>query len=78
MEVLRFHFGRFDPRFQKVVEDMRLRLVDQCTIQNVSHGGDHTLDRFRTTENLHALRGVLNSPEARRNRSSSSLQTANC
>ena len=80
MEVLRFHFGRFDPRFQRVVEDIRLHLVDQSTIQSVSHCCDDASDQFRTTENLQGLQRVLRSAGARRNPSvpESSLAPTNC
>jgi hypothetical protein len=67
MEVLRFHFGSFDRRFQKIVEDIRLRLVDQATIQSGSHSCDDASDQFGTTENLQALQRALKSASARSN-----------
>ena len=66
MEVLRFHFGRFDSRFQKLVEDIRMRLVNQSTVQNAPHCGDDASDRFRMTEDLQALRCALKTAGARR------------
>jgi hypothetical protein len=73
MEILRFQFGKFAPRFLKVVEDIRLRLVDQSTIQSVSHCCDDASDQFRTTENLQALERVLKSAGAPQNLSSPEL-----
>ena len=66
MEVLRFHFGTFHPRFQRVVEDIRLRLVNQSTIQDMSRCDDAS-DQFRTIENLQALQRMLKGAGARRN-----------
>jgi hypothetical protein len=79
MEVLRFRFDTFDSRFQKVVEDVRLRLVNQSTIQDVPHCGDDASDRFRTTESLQALGRALKSAGARRSVSiaDSALAAAN-
>lgn len=67
MEVLRFHFGKFDARFQKVVRDIHLRLAVQSTIQSVSGCRDHASDQFRTTQNLQALQRTLSGAGARRN-----------
>jgi hypothetical protein len=64
MEILRFHFRSFDPRYRRIVQDIRLRLESQSTIQSVGHSKDEVEVLSSMTESLYALSDRLNSTES--------------
>ena len=64
MEILRFHFRSFDPRFGKTVRDIRLHLETQSTIQSVTECTDEAAALSSMAESLYALNDRLNSTQA--------------
>lgn len=61
MEVLRFHFQNFDPRFQKMVDSISTRIAEQHTITTVLETAACHQDAMRTADSLQALGRALQS-----------------
>jgi len=59
MEVLRFHFACFDPRYRKVVEDLQYRLINHSNVIVASEKDPRDSDVVGTSSSLHALRHAL-------------------
>lgn len=61
MEVLRFRFQNFDPRFQKMVDSIYARIADQQTIAASLEDEVSQQEAMKTSSGLHALGHALQS-----------------
>jgi hypothetical protein len=61
MEVLRFRFQNFDPRFQKMVDDIYNRIAEQPTIAASLEDEAFQQEALRTSQSLSALDRALQS-----------------
>jgi hypothetical protein len=61
METLRFHFQNFDPRYQKMVDTIYSRILEQCTITRPLEDVVREEDAMKTVTSLQALDRALQS-----------------